>query len=40
MKIMILGGDGICGWPTSLHLSAKGHDILIVDNLSRRCIDI
>ena len=40
MKIMILGGDGFCGWPTSLHLSAKGHDILIVDNLSRRCIDI
>jgi UDP-sulfoquinovose synthase len=37
---MILGGDGFCGWPTSLHLSAKGHDILIVDNLSRRCIDI
>jgi UDP-sulfoquinovose synthase len=40
MKIMILGGDGFCGWPTSLHLSAKGHDILIVDNLSRRAIDI
>ena len=40
MKIMILGGDGFCGWPTSLHLSAKGHDIVIVDNLSRRSIDI
>jgi UDP-sulfoquinovose synthase len=40
MKIMILGGDGFCGWPTSLHLSAKGHDVLIVDNLSRRGIDI
>jgi UDP-sulfoquinovose synthase len=40
MKIMILGGDGFCGWPTSLHLSANGHDILIVDNLSRRAIDI
>src|SRR5271170_3648909 len=40
MKIMILGGDGFCGWPTSLHLSAKGHDIVIVDNLSRRAIDI
>jgi len=40
MKIMILGGDGFCGWPTSLHLSAKGHDVLIVDNLSRRSIDI
>jgi UDP-sulfoquinovose synthase len=40
MKIMILGGDGFCGWPTSLHLSANGHDIVIVDNLSRRSIDI
>ena len=39
MKIMVLGGDGFCGWPTSLHLSKKGHDIHIVDNLSRRNID-
>ncbi|MEH6710873.1 MAG: NAD-dependent epimerase/dehydratase family protein [Paraglaciecola polaris] len=39
MKILVLGGDGFCGWPTSLHLSAKGHDIVIVDNLSRRKID-
>lgn len=40
MKIMILGGDGFCGWPTALHLSAQGHDILILDNLSRRKIDV
>ena len=40
MKIIILGGDGFCGWPTSLHLSARGHDVTIVDNLSRRKIDI
>ena len=39
MKIVVLGGDGFCGWPTSLHLSAGGHDVLIVDNLSRRNID-
>ena len=39
MKVMILGGDGFCGWPTALHLSAHGHDVLIVDNLSRRNID-
>lgn len=39
MKIVVLGGDGFCGWPTSLHLSNKGHDIIIVDNLSRRNID-
>ncbi len=40
MKILVLGGDGFCGWPTSLHLSALGHDIGIVDNLSRRTIDV
>ena len=25
-KILVLGGDGFCGWPTALHLSDKGHD--------------
>lgn len=39
-KIIVLGGDGFCGWPTSLHLSNAGHDVLIVDNLSRRHIDV
>lgn len=39
MKILILGGDGFCGWATSLHLSNKGYDVFIVDNLSRRNID-
>jgi len=39
MKIIIFGGDGFCGWPTALHLSSRGHDIIIVDNLSRRDID-
>lgn len=39
MKILILGGDGFCGWPTSLHLSASGHDVIIVDSLARRNID-
>jgi len=39
MKVLILGGDGFCGWPTSLHLSARGYEISIVDNLSRRNID-
>ena len=36
MKIIVLGGDGFCGWPTSLKLSKNGHDVLIIDNLSRR----
>lgn len=39
MKIAVLGGDGFCGWPTSLHLSDQGHEVHIVDNLSRRWID-
>jgi UDP-sulfoquinovose synthase len=39
MKIMVLGGDGFCGWPTSLKLAKEGHDVVIVDNLSRRRID-
>ena len=39
MKIAVLGGDGFCGWPASLHLSDIGHDVTIVDNLSRRAID-
>jgi UDP-sulfoquinovose synthase len=39
MKVLVLGGDGFCGWPTSLHLSDAGHDVTILDNLSRRNID-
>ncbi|WP_406827643.1 NAD-dependent epimerase/dehydratase family protein [Microbulbifer sp. ARAS458-1] len=38
-KVLVLGGDGFCGWPTALHLSEHGHEVLIVDNLSRRNID-
>jgi len=40
MKVLVLGGDGFCGWPTSLHLSDSGYDVTIVDNLSRRKIDL
>jgi UDP-sulfoquinovose synthase len=36
MRVMILGGDGFCGWPTALHFAARGHQVLIIDNLSRR----
>ncbi|MBW3616503.1 MAG: NAD-dependent epimerase/dehydratase family protein [Proteobacteria bacterium] len=39
MRVIILGGDGFCGWPTALHLSARGWDVAIVDNGSRRRID-
>ena len=36
---MVLGGDGFCGWPTSLHLSNLGYDIIIIDSLVRRDMD-
>ena len=39
IKYIVLGGDGFCGWPTTLHLSDLGHDTVVVDNLSRRRID-
>lgn len=35
-RIIVLGGDGFCGWPTSLKLSEKGYDVTIVDDLSKR----
>ena len=40
MRVLILGGDGFCGWPTSLHLSARGDDVVIVDNFARRDADV
>jgi UDP-sulfoquinovose synthase len=39
MRVLVLGGDGFCGWPTALYLSDRGHDVTILDNLSRRNID-
>jgi UDP-sulfoquinovose synthase len=39
VRVLILGGDGFCGWPTSLHLSKRDHDVLIVDNFARRNAD-
>jgi UDP-sulfoquinovose synthase len=40
MRVLVLGGDGFCGWPTSLYLSDRGHDVTVLDNLSRRKIDV
>ncbi len=40
MKVLVLGGDGFCGWPCATNLADVGHDVVIVDNLSRRKIDI
>ena len=39
MKVIVLGGDGFCGWPTSLKLAKFGHEVTIVDNRARRAID-
>ncbi len=39
MHVLVLGGDGFCGWPTSLHLSAAGHAVTIADNFARRQAD-
>ena len=40
MKVLVLGGDGFCGLPCATNLADVGHDVVIVDNLSRRKIDI
>src|ERR1044071_3247303 len=39
MKILVLGGDGYCGWPTGLYLSRQGHQVGICDNFLRRLWD-
>ena len=39
MRLIVAGGDGFCGWPTALYLSAQGHEVFILDNLSRRAWD-
>jgi len=38
-KVMIIGGDGYCGWATALHLSQKGYEVSICDSLIRRMMD-
>ncbi|MDH6140439.1 UDP-sulfoquinovose synthase [Kitasatospora sp. GP30] len=40
MRVLVLGGDGFCGWPTALYLSDRSHEVTILDNLSRRAIDL
>jgi UDP-sulfoquinovose synthase len=36
VNVLVLGGDGYCGWATSLYLSKRGHDVSIVDSFARR----
>jgi UDP-sulfoquinovose synthase len=40
MRVLVLGGDGFCGWPTTLYLSDQGHEVTVVDNFARRKADI
>ncbi|HVM92304.1 MAG TPA: UDP-sulfoquinovose synthase [Terriglobales bacterium] len=39
MRILVLGGDGYCGWPTALNLSNRGHEVAIADSFCRRAWD-
>ena len=39
MKVLVIGGDGYCGWASSLYLSSRGHDVTILDSLARRSWD-
>lgn len=36
MRILVLGGDGYLGWPTSMYLCRRGHDVWAFDNSSKR----
>jgi UDP-sulfoquinovose synthase len=38
MRIIVLGGDGYLGWPTAMHLAARGHEVWALDNYLRRQI--
>jgi UDP-sulfoquinovose synthase len=36
MKVLVIGGDGYCGWATALYLSERGYEVAILDSLVRR----
>tara|TARA_B110000211_G_scaffold226921_1_gene281081 strand:+ start:1970 stop:3121 length:1152 start_codon:yes stop_codon:yes gene_type:complete len=40
MKVLILGGDGYLGWPTAMSFSQIGHEVCVVDNFSKRKIEL
>ncbi|NKB55260.1 MAG: NAD-dependent epimerase/dehydratase family protein [Alphaproteobacteria bacterium] len=40
MKIMILGGDGYLGWPTAMHFSKQGHEVIVTDNFLKRRLEM
>ncbi|MGL5510598.1 MAG: UDP-sulfoquinovose synthase [Microcoleaceae cyanobacterium] len=40
MKVLVIGGDGYCGWATALYLSNQGHQVAILDSMVRRYWDL
>jgi UDP-sulfoquinovose synthase len=36
MRVLVIGGDGYCGWATALYLANRGHEVGILDSLIRR----
>jgi UDP-sulfoquinovose synthase len=36
MRVLVIGGDGYCGWATALYLSNHGYEVGILDSLVRR----
>jgi UDP-sulfoquinovose synthase len=36
MRVLVIGGDGYCGWATALYLSNRGYEVGILDSLIRR----
>jgi UDP-sulfoquinovose synthase len=36
MKVLVTGVDGYTGWPLALHLIARGHDVVGIDNFVTR----
>lgn len=36
MKVIVIGGDGYCGWATALHLANQGYEVAIIDSYVRR----
>ncbi len=40
MKVLVIGGDGYCGWATALYLSNRGYEVGILDSFVRRHWDL
>jgi len=36
VRILVLGGDGYLGWPAAMYLSARDHDVAVIDNFLKR----